>query len=211
MIEKSDSSLWHWIRGSEETSKLERNHKLAEHVRGRLLVVRETMHEYGVHCSTLRSHLKFFRQTFESLPLVRLSARSSLAVPEPLFTHVRKISLLSPGQSLRIDKDGDSRDFARIASLFRVFLYDLDSIDDTRLSSLRAEVTQLCKAGKCVMMGSDDLFSICVIYDLIATTPALDDDPLSGPQTSWIVERREAIRRWKQEIYFFDQPFEETL
>ena len=50
------------------------------------------------------------------------------------------------------------------------------------------------------MMGSDALFSICVIYNLIATTPALDHDPLRGPQTSWVVEGHEAIRRWEQEL-----------
>ena len=147
MIDRSNSSLWHRIRGSEEIAKLKRYHELGERVRGRLLVVRRTMDEYEVYCSRLRSHLDFFRQTIESIPLVRLSARSWSAGPEPLLAHVRKISLLSPGQSSSIEEDGDSRNFTRITTLFRVFLYDPDSINDTGLSSLRSEVAQLCKAG----------------------------------------------------------------
>ena len=206
MIDKSNSSLWHWVRGSDETAKLERDHKLGERVRRHLLEVRETMHEYEVYCSRLRSHLEFFSQIFESLPLVRLSTRSSFKAPEPLLEHVRRISLLSPGKSSNIDEDGDSRDFTRITSLFRVFLYDPASVDDTRLSGLRSEVAQLCKAGKYVMMGSHDLFSICVLYNLIATTPALDDDPLSCPETRWTVERREAIRRWEQGKRLYNDP-----
>ena len=157
------------------------------------------MDEYEVYCSRLRSHLDFFRQTIESIPLVRLSARSSSAGPEPLLAHVRKISLLSPGQSSSVEEDGDSRDFTRITTVFRVFLYDSDSISDTGFSSLRSEVAQLCKTGTDIMMGSHDLFLICVIYDLVATTPALADDSLDGPQASWIVERSEAIIRWEEE------------
>ena len=199
VIGKSDSPLWQWNRGSEETAELERYHKLGECVRGRLLIVRDAMDEYGVHCRRLRSNLDDFRQIFDRIPLVRPPARSSSAVPDPLHAHVRNTSLLSHGQSSRIHGDGDSSKFTPTTSPSRVFLYDPNSIDDTRLSSLRSEVAQLCKAGTDIMMGSDDLYSICVIYDLIATTPELDDDPLSSFQTSWVVAREEAIHRWQEE------------
>ena len=198
MIDKPNFSLWRWIRGSEETAELQEYHELGERVRGRLLIVRETMDAYEVQCSGLRSSLDFFRQILEGIHLVRPSTRSSSAVPDPLLAHLRKIPLLSHGQSSRINVDGDSSKFTPTTSPFRVFLYDPDSIDDTRLSSLRSEVAQRCKAGTDIMMGSDDLYSICVIYDLIATTPGLDDDPMSSFQTSWVVAREQVIRRWEQ-------------
>ena len=199
MIENPNFSLWPWIRGSEETTELQKYHELGERVRSRLLIVRETMDAYEVQCSGLRSNLDFFRQILEGIHLVRPSTRSSSAVPDPLLAHLRKTPLLSHGQSSRINVDGDSSEVTPTNSPFRVFLYDPDSIDDTRLSSLRSEVAQLCKTGTDIIMGSHDLFLICVIYDLVATMSALDDDSLDGPQASWIVERSEAIIRWEEE------------
>ncbi|KAK0506911.1 hypothetical protein JMJ35_010611 [Cladonia borealis] len=197
MMDGSDSPLWQWIRKSEATARLERYRKLGQHVRGRLLAVR---FEYGVYRSRLRRLPEFFSQTFDSFHLARLLARSSLAVPEPLFAHVRKISFLLPGQSSRADKDGDSRDITHIFTRSRASLYDLDSVDDTRLSSLRSEVAQICNAGNYIMMGSDDLFSICTIYHLGVVRSVLDNDLLSDYPTSWAVVREKAIHRWEQRM-----------
>ena len=195
MMDGSDSPLWQWIRKSEESAKLESYHKLGQRVRGRLLAVRL---EYGVYRSRLRRLPEFFRQTLDSSHLARLLARSSLAVPEPLLAHVLRISFLSPSQSSRAIEDGDSRDITHIVSRSRASLYELDSVDDTRLSSLRSEVAHICNAGKYVAMGSDALFLICTIYHLGVIRSVLGNDLLSDYPTSWAVVREKAMHRWEQ-------------
>ena len=50
------------------------------------------------------------------------------------------------------------------------------------------------------MIISDNLYTVCLIYNLVATMSALDEDALSGIQRSWIVERRAATRRWEQQL-----------
>lgn len=138
------------------------------------------MDEYEVYYERLVGDLHGFRQSFKKRPLSELLAQSSLAVPAPLLAQVHNISLLSRGHSLRIDDDGDSRDTTHITSHSHIFPYDLGSTYNTRLSSLRSEVAQLCKAPNNIIIGSDDLDAICVIYNMIATMSALEDDPLSG-------------------------------
>lgn len=197
MIDGSDPSFWRWIRKTEETVELERYYRLGERVRGLLFAVIMTVNEYEISSRRLRSNLQFFRQYFERKPF---SARSSLAVPRPLLAQVQNASLLLRGQSFRIDEDGDSRNVTHVTSRSRASLYDLDSIDDTRLSSLRSEIAQVCEAGKHITMGSDDLFSICVIYNLGVAESALNDDPLSDFPTSWAVVREKEIRRWEQRL-----------
>ena len=184
MIDGSDPSFWRWIRKSEETVKLERYYRLGEHVLDLLLLVRRTVNEYEIYSGRLRSDLQFFRQTFEDTPLVGFSARTSLTVPPPLLAQVGNVSLFSRGQSSRIDGDGNSLDVTHITSRSRASLNDLDSIDDARVSSLRSEVGQACKAGLSRMMGSGDIYSICVIYYIGTGKSALDDDPLSDFPTS---------------------------
>ena len=199
MINESDSSLWRRIPESDEIGKLESYHRLGDRVHGHLLALRETMDEFEVYHRRLRSDIQEFRQSFEKSPLFGFSARSSLAVPAPLLAQVQNISLLSRGQSSRIDGIGENFDVAHTTSHSPVFL-GLDSIDDTTLSSLRSKVAQLCKAQNNIMTNSDDLSTICMIYNLVATMSALDDDPLSDFQTSWFVAREEAIYRREQEL-----------
>lgn len=155
------------------------------------------MDEYEVYYERLVGDLHGFHQSFRKRPLSGLLAQSSLAVPAPLLAQVHNISLLSRGHSSRIDNDGDSRDTTHITSYPHVFPYDLGSTHNTRLLSLRSEVAQLYKAPNNIIIDSDDLDAICVIYNLIVTMSALDDDPLSGFQTSWVVVRQEVIRRWE--------------
>ena len=192
MIDGSDPSFWRWVGKSGETVELERYYRLGELVRDLLFVIRQTVDEYERFPRRLRSGLQLFRQTLEMKPL---SAQSSLAVPPPLLAHVQNGYLLSRGQSSRIDEDGDSRKVTHVTSRSRASLYDLDSIDDTRLSSLRSEIAQVCKAGKHIMMGSNDLFSICVIYNVGVAKSALNDDPLRDFPTSWAVVRERLKRR----------------
>ena len=200
MIDGSDPSFWRWIRKSEETVKLERYYRLGEHVLDLLFLVRRTVKEYEIYSGRLRSDLQFFRQAFADTPLVDFSARSSLTVPPPLLAQVGNVSLFSRGQSSRIDGDGNSRDVTHITSRSRASLNDLDSIDDARVSSLRSEVGQACKAGLSRMMGSGDIHSICVIYYIGTGKSALDDDPLSDFPTSWALLREKEIRRLEQRI-----------
>ena len=142
MIDGSDPSFWRWIRKREETVELERYYRLGEVVRLLLFAVKLHVDEYEGSYRRLRSDLQSFRQTVERFPLV-----ASLAVPPPLLAQVRNASLFSRGQSSRIDEDGDSHDVTHITSRSRASLHGLDSIDDTRLSSLRSEVAQTCEAG----------------------------------------------------------------
>ena len=202
IIDGSGSSLWRWIRGAEKTAKLERYHELGERVRGHLLTVKETMNEYEIYYRRKQSNLQEFRQSLEKSPLIEYSAQSSSAVPPPLLAQVRNVFLLSRGQSSKIDEVGDSRNATHVTSHPHVFLNHLDPIDDDGLSSLRSEIAQLCKVQNNIMINSDDLHTICVIYNLVATMSALDDDPLSDFQTSWMVVRAEVIHRWQQRMGF---------
>ena len=195
MIDGSDPSFWRWIRKTEVTVELERYYRLGESVRGLLFALKWTVKESEISSRKLRRDLQFFRQILEEKPF---SARSSLAVPRPLLAQVQNGSLLSRGQSSKIDEDGDSRIVTHVTSLSRASLYDLGSIDDTRLSSLRSKIAQVCKAGKHIAMGSDDLFSIWVIYYTAGS--AFDDDPLSDSPTSWALVRERIIHGLEQRI-----------
>ena len=144
MIDGSDPFPWGWMGNSEGTTELEKYHELGESVRGRLLTVKEIMDEYEQYYKTLVGDLHGFRQSFKKRPLSGFSARSSLAVPAPLLARVHNIALLSRGQSSSIHEDRDSRDITHIASHPHVLSYDLGSTYNTRLSSLRSEVAQLC-------------------------------------------------------------------
>ncbi len=200
MIDRSDPSFWRWIRKSEETVKLEEYYRLGERVRGLLFEIIRTIKEYEMCSKSLRSSLQFFRQTFEERPVSKFSARTSLEVPPALLAHVQNVSLLSRGRSSRVHEDGDIRVVTQIASRSRASPYNLDSIDDTRLSSLRSEVAQACNAGYYHIMGSKDLFWICMIFHSGTVRSALDDDPLSDFPTSWAVLRERIIRRLEQRM-----------
>ena len=194
VIDGSNPSFWRWTRESEETVKLGRYYRMGESVLSHLFAVMQTINEYKMYSRSLRGGLQVLRQSFERLPL----ARNLLAVPPPLLTQVRKISLLARGQSSRTDEGGDSRDITHIVSRYGASLYDLNPIDKARLSSLRSEVAQVCKAGNYMKMGCDDLFSICTIYHLGVIRSVLGNDLLSDYPTSWAVVREKAMHRWEQ-------------
>ena len=194
MIDGSDPSFWRWIRKTEETVELERYYKLGERVRGLLIALERTVNVYDISSIRLRSNLQSLRrQTFERFPLV-----ASLEVPPPLIAQLRNASLFSRGQSSRIDEDGDSHDVTHITSRSRASLHGLDSINDTRLSSLRSEIAQACEVGNLRMMGSADMYSICVFY--YTAWSAFDDDPLSDSPTSWALVRERIIHGFEQSI-----------
>lgn len=153
-----------------------------------LFAVKLHVSEYEDSYRRLRNDLQSFRQTFERFPLV-----TSLAVAPPLLAQVRNVSLFSRGQSSRIDEDGDNRDVTHITSRSRASLHGLNSVDDTRLSSLRSEIAQTCEAGYFHMMGSRDMYFICLIYHMGTTRSALNDDPLSDSPTSWALVREKTI------------------
>ena len=197
MIDGSDPSFWRWIRKTEATVELERYYRLGKSVRGLLFALKRTVNKYEISSRILRHDRQYFRQILERKPF---SARSSLAVPRPLLAQAQNASLLSCGQSSRIDEDGDSRNVTHVTSRSRASLHDLDSIDDTRLSTLRSKIAQVCKARKHITMGSDDLFSICVIYNVGVAESALNDDPLSDSPTSWALVRQRELRRWEQRL-----------
>ena len=195
MIDGSDPSFWRWIRKSEETMELERYYRLGERVRGLLFTIRHTVKEYEIFSNSLRSGLQFFREILEDRRLLEFSAHASLAVPPPLLAQVQNISSLSRGRSSSVHEDGDGRVVTHITSRSRASLYNLDSVDDTRLSSLRSEVAQACNDGYYIGTGSEDLFWICSIYHRGTLNSALDDDPLSDFPISWAVLRENIIRR----------------
>ena len=193
MIDGSDTSFWRWIRKTEETVELERYYKLGERVRALLIALERTINLYDISSIKLRSNLQFFHETFERFPLV-----ASLEVPPPLIAQVRNASLFSRGQSSRIDDHGDSRDVSHITSRSRAFLHCLDSIDDTRVSTLRSEVAQACEIGDLRVIGSADMYSICVFYYTAGS--AFDDDPLSDSPTSWALVRERIIHGFEESI-----------
>ena len=135
MIDKSGSSLWAWARKSEETANLERYYRLGQRVRVRLLSVKETMQVYGLYSKTLRNDLQQCLQTIHRSPSFGFSPQGSLALPAHLSSQIHNVSFLSRRQNSEIDDDGDSRDVSQITPHAHVFLYDLDSLDDTRAIS----------------------------------------------------------------------------
>ena len=200
MIDGSDPSFWRWIRKSEETVELEGYYRLGEDVRDLLFAIEKTVKVYELFSKSLRSGLQFFRKILEDRRLLEFSAHASLAVPPPLLAQVQNISLLSRGRSSSVHEDGDGRVVTHITSRSRASLYNFDSVDDTRLSSLRSEVAQACNDGYYIGTGSEDLFWICSIYHLGRGQSALDDDTLSDFPTSWAVSREKIIRGWEQKM-----------
>lgn len=200
MIDKSGASLWRWVRKSEETADLENYYRLGQRVRSRLLSVKETMQVYEFYSKRLRNDLQRCLQTIYQSPSFGFSPQGSLVLPPHLLSQIHNITFLSRGQNSEIDDDGHSREVSQIFPHAHVFLYDLDSLDDTRAIKLRSEIAQLCKAQQNVMINSDNLYTVCLIYNLIATMSVLDEDALSGIQRSWVVERRAATRRWEQRL-----------
>ena len=180
MIDNSNTSLWRWTHQSEETANLERHYRLGQRVRGHLLLVQEAMEAYEIYSRRLRSDLQRYLQTMHWSPSFGFSPQGSLALPAHLLYQTHNVSFLSRGQSTEIDDDGDSRDVSHITPHAHVFLYDLDSIDDTRARKSRSEIAQLCKTQQNVMMDSDNLYTICMIYNLSANVSPLEDDPLSS-------------------------------
>lgn len=198
-IDKSAPIPWRWIYKPEHILTLQEHYALSERIRRRILVVQETTEIYEAHCRRLRSHLQQLRQGFFDIPPFEFSPTGSLAVPAPLLAHVQRSHILLRRKSSSADDESEGSDINDVALHPYNFSYNLDWIDETRISTLRSELAQLCQERTNVKIVSGNLYTICLIYNLAATMSELDNDALTGFPRSWVVERREAIRRYERQ------------
>lgn len=76
-----------------------------------------------------------------------------------------------------------------------MYVYDLDEMDDTKISTLRSIVAQIRTDFKNTNMVSGSLFMICNLWIHLVTMSELAYDVMSNVQRSWVVERKEAVGR----------------
>ena len=198
-IDKSAPIPWRWIYKPDHIVTLQEHRALGERIRRRILVVQETTEIYEAYCRRLRSHLQQLLQDFGNIPPFEFSPMGSLAVPTPLLSHVQRSHLLSRRKRSSADDESDGSGIIDVNPHPYHFSYNLDWIDETRISTLRSELAQLCLERTNVEIVSGNLYTICLIYNLAATMSELDDDTLNSVQRSWVVERREAIRRYERQ------------
>ena len=96
------------------------------------------------------------------------------------------------GNSLSIELSSRS-----VLDILDPSLDDLDSIDGTRISTLRSKIAQMCQDPHHSNNVPRELHMVCFIYALGTTFSQIDDDVLRSVQRSWLMERKEAISRYE--------------
>ena len=198
-IDKSAPIPWRWIYKPDHILTLQEHHALSERIRRRILVVQETIEVYEAYYRRLRNQLQQLRQGLFDIPPFEFSPTGEVAVPEPLLAHVQRSHLFSRQKSSSADYQSDGSGINNVSPHPYVFFYNLDWIDETRISTLRSELAPLCQDRTNAKIVSGNLYTVCLIYNLAATMSELDDDTLTSVQRSWVVERREAIRRYERQ------------
>lgn len=175
------------IHDRKATSKLKRQettiseqyqslYALSERTRNCILAVQETMEVYEAHLKNLRTQLHYLRQGFVYTPPFEFSPASLVAVPTSFLGQVQ-----GPHYSWRIqsssaskDSSSGSRSTTDVTPYSHVYYYDLDTVDDTRILTLRTAVAQLCRDRKNGNMVSGSLYIICEFWTLAATMSELN-------------------------------------
>ena len=191
-IDKSDSSRRIWSSKSDKTLKLEQYQKLLKRTNHHLDEALDIAQVYKTIFSGLWNDLKPLRQDFPRTLPVRFTSTGSLAVPAFLFAQIQNVSFVSPQQSSSNDQDSAGSDVSNILPNPSLFGYSLNN-NDTRLLAMRSEIARYCKKGKFMGHDDDTLYTICTIYTRASILSSLDKEALSGTQTSWMVEMKEAI------------------
>ena len=196
-IAESDSSRQPWSSKSDKTLKLEQYQKLLKRTNHHLDEALDIAQVYTTQFSRLWNDLQPLGQDFPKRLPVRFTSTGSLAAPEFLLAQIQKVSFVSPRQSSSDDRDGAGSSVSNIPpnSLFGPSL----NIDDNRLPAMRSELAKYCKEGKFMGHDDDTMYTISTIYIGASMMSSLDKKTLSGTQTSWMVETKEAIEALEKE------------
>ena len=159
-----------------------------------ILSVKGTAEIYTPHLRKVKAQLQHLRQSFTYTPSFEFSPTGLIAVPTSLLEQIQDPSFLWRMQSLSVDQDSGTGGTPHS----HIYHYDLDRIDDTRISTLRSAIAQLCRNRKNSNMVSGSLYMICNIWAQAVMMSELDYDTLGGQQKSWVVKRTEVIDRYKR-------------
>lgn len=166
-----------------------------------ILAIRETLQLHENNWRRLRSRLESFRESFNR-PNIQFSPTGIIAVPAALKNLIES----SPFEWLEeAEGKGNKSRRSEIKAHAHVYYYDLDRHDWSRPIQLRKEIADLCRNPKNMEITSGTLYMICAIWAHATTISELDKDALGSVQRSWVVERREAARRYERKASLDDE------
>lgn len=190
----------HIFSDREELGTLDEHYARGNRIRNRVHALMEIIPMYEVDAARLKTQLHHLRTSFNYAASFEISSQGLIAIPATLQAQIRRLPFSWLRSSWREGPASSSSGLDQITTASNGHQYNLDMVGDIDIFSLRSAIAQLCRERTNHNMISGSLYMICNIWNYAMTISELDSDLLGGIQRSWVLERREVLRRYDQEI-----------
>lgn len=188
--------LLSWVSSdSTEAQELHRYYARSERILQRLRVLMEALVVYRDATGKLQSELSQFRTSLNLDISFEISPTGQMAIP-PIVEKT-----LGPSSFFWLNgRNSDYRDCTGNIPSIIDYHYHLDKVNASDISDMRSALLQLCEMRTNVHIVSGSLYMICTLWNYALTVSSFDDGLFNGVQRSWVLERREAIDRFRKKI-----------
>lgn len=165
----------------------------SDRMRNRIDTLRQIIPIYARDTMNLRAELHHLRTSFKLVASFDFATKGVVALPQAQIGD-SQISWLRPDWR---QEPSDTKDKSPAS---KPYYYDLNRVNYTDSSSFFFEITPVCEARVNREMVNGPLYMICNIWNYARMFSEIDDDLFKGIQRSWVRERLEALRRYREEI-----------